>query len=78
MSFQAELNKLADFEDISFDASATTADGKNAKEVFCKGWPSAKAVLQSIAAIIKNPLVKIGIGAIVSAGDGLSAKICTQ
>ena len=78
MSIQAELNQLAAFEEVSFDASATTTEGKNAKDIFCSGWPSAKAVLESIAAIIKNPFVKITIGTIVKAGDALSAKICTK
>jgi len=78
MSFQTELNQLADFEEISFDANATTVNGQSAKNIFCNGWPSAKVVLESIALIIKNPIVKIVIGIVVKAGDALSTKVCAQ
>lgn len=76
MSFQTELAKLSNFEDISYDAQATTGAGQSAKDIFCKGWPVAKTVLESIAAMIKNPFVKIIIGIVTKAGDALSTKIC--
>jgi hypothetical protein len=76
MSFQSELEKLANFDDITFDTQVQTVTGQSAKNVFCKGWPSTKVVLESIAAMVKNPVVKILIGIVIKAGDALSIKIC--
>lgn len=76
MSLQSELNQLGNFEDVSYDASAELANGASAKSIFCNGWPAAKVVLEAIAAMIKNPLVKIIINLVIKAGDALSNKIC--
>lgn len=76
MNFVKELQKINDFEDISFDDQATTIKGKKAKEVFCKGWPSSKIVLEAIVSMVKNPIAKVIIGIVIKAGDALSTKIC--
>lgn len=76
MSLQSELNQLGDLEDVTLDLNATTANGQSAKNIFCNGWPAAKVVLESISAIIKNPIPKLIIGIVIKAGDALSGKIC--
>ncbi len=76
MSLQKEMDQLANLEGVTIDTNALLADGKNAKQIFCKGWPATKLVLESIATMIKNPVVKIVIGIIVKAGDALEVKTC--
>lgn len=70
-----QLERMDDFHDVSYSENVTV-QGRNAKDVFCNGWPAAKTVLESIAAMIKNPIVKVIIGIVIKAGDALSAKIC--
>jgi len=76
MSLQNEMDQLANLEGMSIDTNALLADGQKAKQIFCHGWPATKVVLDSIAAMIKNPVVKMVIGIIVKAGDALERKNC--
>lgn len=39
---------------------------------FCKAWPSGKIGLKALQDIIKNPVIKILIGTIMSAGDSIA------
>lgn len=38
---------------------------------FCSLWPAGKQVLQTLAATISNPFVKIAITTVIGAGDAL-------
>ena len=42
----------------------------------CKLWPNVKQGLQLLEALIKNPIVKVSIEAIIAAGDAIIGKIC--
>lgn len=36
---------------------------------FCSVWPTAKPILQQLASVVKNSLVKIAIRTVIGAGD---------
>ncbi|MEY4256901.1 MAG: hypothetical protein RLZZ141_2128 [Pseudomonadota bacterium] len=36
---------------------------------FCSVWPPVKPILQQLASVVKNPLVKIAIRTVIGAGD---------
>ena len=40
-----------------------------AKINFCGSWPNAKAILQQVAAVVKNPFVKSAIAVVILACD---------
>jgi hypothetical protein len=64
-----EILKNAD--SISLDETALVGQSK-----LCQLWPTVKEGLQLLAALIKNPVVKISIEAIIAAGDAIIGKIC--
>lgn len=76
MSIESNLKQLEQFEDVSLDTSATISDGRKAKDVFCHGWPTARVVLESLAAMFKNPIVKMTINTLIKAGDTYAANNC--
>jgi len=76
MSIESNLKQLDHLEDVSFDTSASIADGRKAKDVFCAGWPSGRVVIESLAAMIKNPIVKMILNTLIKAGDAYAAKNC--
>jgi len=55
------------------NAANIPADLKN---TFCKDWQTAKSVLQTISQVWKNPLAKLIIGAVISAGDAIQGAVC--
>jgi len=67
---------MENFKDISLNESAKIESGENAKQVFCNGWPVAKVTLTSIKAMVKNPIVKIMITAVIACGDAIQEKFC--
>lgn len=74
MSLESELTKLANLDDISYSFEDGTTNEVDAKEIIFKGWPTTKAVLETIASIIKNPFIKIIIRILITAGDALFSK----
>ena len=56
-------------QDISLDAA-----GKNAE--FCKVWPEVQEGLQLLQGLVKNPFVKVSIGAVIAAGQAVSQQVC--
>jgi len=50
-------------------------DAANSSKL-CAIWPEVKAGLQLLINVIKNPIVKLSIDAIIAAGDAITAKIC--
>ncbi len=65
------LDKI-DIENISL------VENKPARDIFCKGWDTAKIVLESIQAMVKNPIVKVILGIVVRVGDSLEEKFCHE
>lgn len=61
-------NAYADFE---ADRAAVAAID------FCSLWPTAKPILQQLAAVVKNPLVKIAIRTVIGAGDAYCGSAAT-
>ncbi len=64
-----EILKNAD--SISLDQAALDGQSK-----LCEIWPTVKEGLQILAEVIKNPVVKLTINAIIAAGDAIIGKIC--
>jgi hypothetical protein len=77
MALENELQKLANLDDISIESTASI-NGETAKDIFCKDWATAKKVLTAAQAMIKNPIVKMIIGILITVGDGLQKNICPQ
>ena len=61
-------NPNADFE---ADKAAVAAVN------FCSLWPTAKPILQQLATVVKNPLVKIAIRTVIAAGDAYCGSAVT-
>lgn len=61
----------ANASDISLRSAPATS-----KKKFCDIWPDAKATLQLLQDIIKNPIAKGAIGIVIAAGDAVAARIC--
>jgi hypothetical protein len=55
----------ADIANLKQEVSSKGAPG------FCNDWPTARTVLESLLAMIPNPLAKAAIGIVVAAGDAL-------
>ena len=60
---------VTDGQNISLDAA-----GRNAE--FCKAWPEVEVGLQLLQGLVKNPFVKVSIGAVIAAGQAVSQKVC--
>ena len=60
-------------EEIKTDAASAPEDLKN---IFCKGWPAAKAVIDALIKIIKNPIVKLILQVVEMIGDAALKAFC--
>jgi hypothetical protein len=69
------LEKLSKLENVSVDLNSSVK-GKSAMSLFCENWDNAKLALSAIAAMVKNPVVKLIITIVVSVGDGIRSKVC--
>jgi len=76
MSLFKKLEQLEKLEDVSIDLEAKDEDGNKIKEFFCDEWQRGKKGLTLLSLITKNPIVKLVILIIISAGDSVSDKIC--
>lgn len=56
-------------QNISIEEAGTNAE-------FCKIWPEVQEGLQLLQGIVKNPFVKVSIGAVIAAGQAVSQQIC--
>lgn len=72
-----ELKQLETLEDVSMELDASV-EGRNAQNIFCSGWPTAKTVLESIMAMTKNPFVKAALQTVISLGTGIYNRNCTN
>jgi hypothetical protein len=50
-----------------------TVEGKSE---FCKIWPTVKQGLEMLKAMVKNPLAKAAIEAVIVAGTAIAKSIC--
>jgi hypothetical protein len=57
-------------QNISLDS--TTGDNSE----FCKIWPEVQEGLQLLQGLVKNPFVKVSIGAVIAAGQAVSQQVC--
>jgi hypothetical protein len=46
------------------------------KDILCKGWPTAKTVLEALRGVWTNPLANVIIGLVIAAGDAIQGAIC--
>lgn len=70
-----KLNKLANLENVSIDYNSSL-NGKDAKSLFCQNWDNAKVALAAIELMVRNPIVKLIIGIVISVGEGIKGKFC--
>ena len=69
-------------ENISLDHEATILDHQGnkvkAKDIICAHQATIKTDLMALQAIVKNPIVKVTIGAILAALDFILTKVCSK
>lgn len=46
------------------------------QSIICQGWPVAKETIESMAKIVKNPIVSLILMAVSALGTGLVSKFC--
>ncbi|ASU35966.1 hypothetical protein [Mucilaginibacter xinganensis] len=61
----------ANVNNITLTAAAAADHNK-----LCNLWPTVKEGLQLLATFISNPVVKVIISTVISAGDAIIGKIC--
>ena len=66
----AELEKQ-----FKSDAAAAPQD---IKDIFCKGWPAARAVIEALLKIVKDPIVKLVLTIVEEVGDAAHKAFCPQ
>lgn len=69
---QTLLNETNNLENVSLSAEALAAPGN----IICTAWPTAKPLLEAVRDMVKNPIVKISITAIITLIDGIYKKNC--
>jgi formate dehydrogenase maturation protein FdhE len=62
-------------KEIKADAAAAPPD---LKDIFCKGWPEAKKVLEALIKIIKNPIAQLVLEAVETIGNAAQTAICKK
>lgn len=71
-----KLEKILKLENISIDFEAKAEGGSKAKEIFCDKWDEARAALDLIVLMVKNPIVKLIVTLVIAVGDGIKTKVC--
>ncbi len=69
---QALLKEANNLENVSLSPEHLAA----ADNIICTAWPTAKPLLEAVRDMVKNPLVKISITAIITLIDGIYKKNC--
>lgn len=67
-----------DFKNVSVDYEASMPDGARASDVLCQGWPAAKPILLAIVVVIKNPILKAVITALIKWAENLHQENCSS
>ena len=62
-------------KEIRTDAAAAPQD---IKDIFCKGWPTARQVIEALLKIVTNPIVKLVLQAVEAIGDAAQKAFCHQ
>lgn len=62
---------LDNADSISLEATATQNHGQ-----LCTIWPTVKEGLTLLKEFIKNPIVKLSIAGLITAGDAIVGRIC--
>ena len=76
MSKLLSASEVAELEK-QFKADAAAApDG--IKDIFCKGWPAARAVIEALLKIVTNPVVKAILTLVEDIGDAAQKAFCPQ
>jgi len=76
MSKLLSASEVAELEK-QFKADAAAApDG--IKDIFCKGWPAARAVIEALLKIVTNPVVKAILTLVEDIGDAAQKAFCGQ
>ena len=76
MSKLLSASEVAELEK-QFKADAAAApDG--IKDIFCKGWPAARAVIEALLKIVTNPVVNAILTLVEDIGDAAQKAFCPQ
>ena len=75
----ARLFSAADVSELEkgFRSDAAAAP-QDIKDIFCKGWPAARNVIEAALKIVTNPILKLILTGVEEAGDALQKAICPQ
>jgi len=60
---------ISNGQNISIDPTGSNTE-------FCKIWPEVQEGLQLLQGLVKNPFVKVSIGAVIAAGQAVSEQVC--
>ena len=69
----AEVSVLE--KEFRSDAAAAPQD---IKDVFCKGWPTARKVIEALLKIVTNPIAKLVLTIVEEIGDIAQKVFCPQ
>jgi hypothetical protein len=69
----AEVSVLE--KEFRSDAAAAPQD---IKDLFCKGWPAARNVIEALLKIVTNPIAKVVLTVVEEVGDAAQKAICPQ
>lgn len=57
-------------------AGAPAVRGIDPAKAFCAAWPAAKAALELLMQLVKNPLLKGAIRAAIAIGNQIAKAVC--
>jgi len=66
--------EMMDFNKISLNEKKM--ESKDVKSIFCQYWDTTELLLETLKTVIKNPIVKVIIGAIIALGSNVHDKVC--
>ena len=50
---------------------------ENNQSELCKIWPVSKHALELLKGLVKDPILKVIIGAVIAGGDAVIGKVCS-
>ena len=72
-----EILSKAGIEELERQIKAEVSSApQDLKDIFCKGWPAARAILETLIKMIKNPIVVLLLQAVIAIGDAVQKAIC--
>ena len=67
-----------DTQSIVTNSANISLENTDNNQKFCQAWPEVQEGLQLLQSLVKNPFVKVSIGAVIAAGQAVSQQVCGQ